>query len=115
MAPKYISDFQVGDSIDEILYVSSKRVQNYKNKPGCFLNLVLSDRTGTIGCKFWDFNPEQSDVPEKSVIRCIGDVVEFADSPEIHLQSFEPVDKMTVDPADFLPVTPLDIRHMWAG
>ncbi len=112
MAKKYISDFQVGDSIDEILYINSKRVQNYKNKPGCFLNLVLSDRTGTIGCKLWDFNPEQSNAPEKTFIRSIGEVVEFAEAPEIHLKDYELIDSTAVDPRDFLPVTPFDTVEM---
>jgi len=112
MAKKYISEFQARDSIDEVFYVSSKRVQNYKSKPGCFLHLVLSDRTGTIGSKLWDFTPEHLDIPEKSFIRCAGEVVEFADSLEIHIQSYVPVDKGAVDPRDFLPVTPLDIREM---
>lgn len=112
MTKKYISEFKVGDTIDEVLYVRSNKVQNYKSKPGCFLTLMLTDRTGNIVSKLWDFKPEHSNIPDKSFIRCVGEVVEFAESAEIHIHSYELIDKAKVDPRDFLPVTPLNVSEM---
>lgn len=109
---KYITDLQVGVKIDEVFYVKSVKMQNYKSKPGNFLNLTLSDRTGSMGAKLWDVKPEYTEIPEKSFIRCIGEVVEFADSLEIHIQAYKLIDKAAVEPGDFLPVTPIDLSEM---
>ncbi len=112
MKRKFISGLEAGDTVDDVFCVQSQRVQNFKNKPGEYLSLTLSDKSGSIDAKLWNYEPGIHDIPTGTVIKCTGEVCEFADSLEIHIHSYEPVDKTAVSPADFLPLTPHNIETM---
>ncbi|ADG82855.1 3'-5' exoribonuclease YhaM family protein [Thermincola potens] len=112
MKTKYIADLKPGDNVDDLFFVKSVKVLNYKNKPGRYVSLILSDRTGEIAAKIWDGDDKDFELPEKVFVGCKGEVVEFAGTPEIQISSWELIDKAAVDSADFIPLTPLDVGNM---
>lgn len=112
MKTRYVSDLRVGDPVEDIFYVKSCKALSFKNKPGSYLRIQLADRTGIIEAKLWEYKPEVHMIPDKAVIRCAGEVVEFAENPEIHIRSYQLIDLAEVDRAVFLPLTPLNIEEM---
>ncbi len=112
MKTTYVSDLKVGDKLETILYVESKKELNYKNKPGSFLVLVLSDKTGSLDGKFWDYDPQENTIGERTFIKCKGEISQYAGSIEIHLQEFEELERSEINPRDFLPSSPYDLEKM---
>ena len=112
MKTTYVSDLKVGDKLETILYVESTKELNYKNKPGSFLVLVLSDKTGSLDGKLWDYDPQEHRIGERSFIKCKGEISQYAGSLEIHLQEFEELERSVIDPSDFLPSSPYDPEIM---
>ncbi|GAB4270810.1 3'-5' exoribonuclease YhaM family protein [Thermincola ferriacetica] len=112
MKTRYIADFKPGDNVDDLFFVRAVKVLNYKNKPGRYVSLILSDRTGEMAARIWDADDNDINLPEKVFVGCKGEVVEFAGTPEIQISSWELIDKAAVDSADFIPLTPLDVGNM---
>jgi len=112
MKTRYIADLKPGDNVDDLFFVRAVKVLNYKNKPGRYVSLILSDRTGEMAARIWDADDNDINLPEKVFLGCTGEVVEFAGGLEIHIRSWELKDKAAVDAADYLPLTPLDIGNM---
>jgi 3'-5' exoribonuclease len=51
---QYIRDFVNGQMVDSQFLAKSKRFADFRNKPGQYLNLVLSDSSGDVDAKIWD-------------------------------------------------------------
>ncbi|MCS6860348.1 MAG: OB-fold nucleic acid binding domain-containing protein [Abditibacteriales bacterium] len=51
---QFIRDFVNGQMIDSQFLAKSKRLAEFRHKPGQYLNLVLSDASGDIDAKVWD-------------------------------------------------------------
>ena len=113
MKSRYINEIKAKETVDdEIFFVKSVKLLDFKNKPGQYLSLFLSDKGGNIGAKMWDADEKGKMLAEKTFIKCHGEVVEFANVLEIHIDSWIFVSQAEIDPADFLPLTPYDIKEM---
>lgn len=51
---QFIRDFVNGQIVDSQFLAKSKRLAEFRHKPGQYLNLVLSDASGDIDAKVWD-------------------------------------------------------------
>lgn len=121
MTKKYITESTMGP-ITEIFAVKYKgELMNYKNKPGTWFSISLSDKTGQINAKFWgrDDNITNSVIESFSqgdVVRVIGEVKSYNKELEIHIDpqsgSITKLDTNTIQFTDFIPSTKKDIEKM---
>jgi 3'-5' exoribonuclease len=77
MKSSFVSDCVENQTITELFAVSSKgSVTKYKNKPGFWFGLSLSDKTGTMDAKFWGKeNDDDVEIQKFFASFSIGDIV----------------------------------------
>jgi len=77
MKSSFVSDCVENQTITELFVVSSKSsVTKYKNKPGFWFGLSLSDKTGTMNAKFWGKeNDDDIEIQKFFASFSIGDIV----------------------------------------
>ena len=77
MKSSFVSDCVENQTITELFAVSSKgSVTKYKNKPGFWFGLSLSDKTGTMDAKFWGKeNDDDIEIQKFFASFSIGDIV----------------------------------------
>jgi len=70
---QYLADLKVGDYVDTIAIVKSKRRIPYRNRPGYYLALILKDRTGAVDGRVWeDAERVDHEISERDVVRFRG-------------------------------------------
>ncbi|MEK7449128.1 MAG: HD domain-containing protein [Planctomycetota bacterium] len=110
---KFINEFRENDRIDQVFWLSQKELRPMKN--GKFINLKLSDKTGSLEGKIWDNAEEVYDrLITESFIQVQGEVTEHNKKLQIKVHSFKPVKDDDVNLEDFTPHTPKDIDLLWA-
>ncbi|GBC97860.1 3'-5' exoribonuclease YhaM [bacterium HR17] len=112
---QYLADLRVGDYVDTIVLVKSKRLIPYRTRPGCYLVLTLKDRSGTVEGRVWD-DAERIDreIGDCKVVRVRGLVELFQQIPQVRVVSVEPVAEGEYDWADLLPRTEKEVEALWA-
>ena len=107
---KYIADFRVGDEVDGfyLLKAAASRVSG-AGKP--FLAAVLTDSSGSIEAKAWDYSGPVGPSNEGDVIKVQGAVTIFRGSPQIIINHIRPVqsgDEYSLD--NLVPCAPIDVE-----
>lgn len=113
MKKHFITDIKAGDSVNDI-FVLSEKILSQKKDGNHFLNLTLSDKTGTIKGVIWD-NAHQiaAEITSGDFVYIQGNVNEYRGALQLVIKKVEnrPVD--TVDSSDFLPATAHDRESMF--
>lgn len=109
----FINECNPGDFIDDVFALSEKTLSQKKDGNN-FLNVVLSDKTGSIKGVIWD-NVEQITASVKSgdFVRIKGNVNEYRGSLQLVIKKMEACPMDTLDASDFLPKTSRDIESMF--
>ena len=112
MKNQFINDIKVGGFVDDIFVLAEKTIAQ-KRDGNNFLNLTLTDKTGTIKGVVWD-NVEQisAGVASGDFVRLQGKVNEYKGKFQLVIKNMEACSRDMVDPADFLPATSRDIEGM---
>jgi len=93
--------------------VSSKQVRPRKTGE-LFLQLTLSDRSGTIDAKMWDNVAEHIELFEQDdFIKAKGLVNRFNQKFQFTIHKLRKLEENEVDFADFLPATTKNIDELW--
>ncbi len=105
---KLIAELGIGDEVEGfyLLKAASPRTSN-SGKP--FLSAVLSDRTGNIEAKVWDYSGPVGAKDEGSVVKVRGSVSEFRGSPQMtvaRIRVAQEGDRYNL--GDLVPVAPVD-------
>ncbi len=113
MKSVFIQDLAVGSSIESVFALESGELLPFRRKPGRYLKLFLSDRTGTISATLWD-NAEDTfkRIADSNFVKIIGKALTYKNELTINIDSIEPVDTDDVDLDDFLPSALKDIGKM---
>ncbi len=113
MKKYFITDIKAGDLIDDI-FVLSEKILAQKKDGNNFLNVILSDKTGTIKGVVWD-NVDQitACVTSGDFVHIKGNVNEYKGALQLVIKNMETFSAHKIDPADFLPVTPRNIESMF--
>ncbi|MDE7244188.1 MAG: HD domain-containing protein [Oscillospiraceae bacterium] len=107
---KLIEDFHLGDEI-EGFYILKSAVSRVSSSGKPFLAAVLSDRTGNIDAKVWDYSGPVGSVNEGSVIKIRGTVSEFRGAPQITLSRIRTAQNSDSYQLDTLvPIAPIDAK-----
>lgn len=112
---RFIEEWQQGDLLKEVLFVSDAQVKETKAGKA-YLDLKLRDRTGEVAAKYWDYNAEKDGKPQAG--ECwgiIGAVESYQGKTQLKVSSIhqlEPDDPRIVQ-SDFLPVSQQDVQTLF--
>lgn len=118
----FISELKPGDKINQFFLI--KRKERRKTRTGKnYLDLTVTDRTGTLAAKIWSEAMEQLDplFSEGQFAGVAGKIESFQDEPQLTIerirgiQSWSPeqLDSAGFDPDLLIPASPLDIPLLW--
>ncbi len=113
MKKQFITDIKAGDRVDDI-FVLSEKILSQKKDGNNFLNVTLSDKTGTIKGVVWD-NVDQiaAGITSGDFAHVSGSVSDYRGTLQVVIKNMEPFSPDRVDPSDFLPQTSRDIEGMF--
>ncbi len=110
--PIRIADIHDNQEIDALFLVKDASLAETRaGKP--YLRLTLMDASGEIDGRAWD-NAEAmlARCGKGEVIRVTGQAASFRDQLQLKVTGIEPVDKGEIDPRDFMPESPNDVKAM---
>ena len=113
MKKRFITDIKAGDRVDDI-FVLSEKILSQKKDGNNFLNVTLSDKTGTIKGVVWD-NVDQiaAGITSGDFAHVNGSVSDYRGTLQVVIKKMEPFSPDRIDPSDFLPQTSRDIEGMF--
>jgi len=129
MKSGFVTDCVENKTIESLFAISSKgSLQKYKSKPGYWFGLTLSDKTGTLGTKFWGLDADDNDnAIEKlfdslsvgDVVRVSGKIKSYQNKLEINIDEkdgniIKKVEDGEYDLEDFMKKSSRDIPQMIA-
>ncbi len=113
MKKQFVDEIKAGDLVDDIFVLYEKTLAQ-KRDGNNFLNVTLSDKTGTIKGVVWD-NVEQiaAGVNSGDVVQVKGSVNEYRGSFQLVIKNMEACSTDAVEPSHFLPTARQDIDGMF--
>lgn len=113
MKNQFVNEIKVGKIVDDIFMLYEKTLAQKKDGNN-FLNVTLSDKTGTIKGVIWD-NVDQiaANITSGDVVHIKGSVNEYRGSLQLVIKKMEACPVDAIHPSDFLPATRRDIDSMF--
>ena len=106
-----IETLREGDHVSEI-YLCKNKV-NAKTKNGkTYYSLTLQDRTGSVDGKIWDLSSGIDHFESLDYIHIEADVTLYQGSLQLNIRRARLAREGEYNPADYLPVSPLDRKDM---
>lgn len=103
MARQSISDLSANAGVKSTFVVRQKRLLDFRNKPGQYLDLTLADCTGELSARMWDRAEEAAALVEVGgVISVTGRTEEYQGRLQIKVDSLRPCAPGEYDMADFV-------------
>ena len=103
-----IGNMRSGDEA-EGFYVLSRAEVKKASSGRPYLNAVLSDCTGSIPAKMWDFNRSLDSSDVGSVVKVRGSVTEYNGAPQFTIRQYRPADERDeYDLSELVPAAPID-------
>jgi 3'-5' exoribonuclease len=115
MPKMMLADLKDGMPVQTLVYLRQKRLIPYKNKPGAFLTLSLTDRSGSLEGKIFNNAEEVAQrLTDGTIIRVDGRANSYQGSLGVVLESAEAW-QGTYDESDFMPCYPGDVAALEAS
>lgn len=113
MKKQFINDFKPGDFIDDI-FVLAERTVAQKKDGNNYLNVTLTDKTGSVKGVVWD-NVDRiiAGLSSGDVVSIQATVNEYKGAAQLVIKNMALCPAEAVDPSEFLPATRLDIENMF--
>ncbi len=113
MKTRFINQLQSGDSLSD-QFVLTEKTMAHKKDGNSYLNLVLSDRTGSIKAVVWD-NVDQiaSQTESGQIVIVKGHVGSYRGNLQMVVKEMMTAPASETNAADFLPVTDRDVDQMF--
>ena len=113
MKKVFIKDIKAGDAVDDIFVLSDKHLAQKKDGNN-YLNIVLSDKTGTIKGVVWDnVDDISAHLQSGDFVRSKGNISEYREALQFVVKEMHACPIDAVDPSDFIPATQRDIGSMY--
>ncbi len=113
MKNQFINEIKAGDFVDDI-FVLSEKILSQKKDGNNYLNVTLSDKTGTIKGVVWDnVDLISAGVSSGDFVHIRGNVKDYRGAFQLVIKNMEACSADMVDPTDFLPATHLDVNSMF--
>ncbi len=113
MKKQFINQINAGDVLSDC-YVLTEKTMAQKKDGNNYLNLVLSDRTGSIKGVVWD-NVEKiaSQAETGAVVKVRGHVGQYRNNLQVVIKEMTMVPLEESDPSDFMLSTERDVHKMF--
>ena len=113
MKKQFINAIKAGDAIDDIFVLSEKTLSQKRDGKN-FLNITVSDKSGSIKGVVWD-NVDQiaSGITAGGFVNIKGKVSEYKGMLQLGVKTMAAVSPDSVNPSDFIPATDLNIDDMY--
>ena len=113
MKKQFINQIHAGDVLSDC-YVLAEKTMAQKKDGNNYLNLVLSDRTGSIKGVVWD-NVEKiaSQTEAGAVVAVRGHVGQYRNNLQVVVKEMTMVPPGETDPSDFMLSTERDVHQMF--
>ncbi len=113
MEYKKIKDFDLNERVDSFFIIKELDVRTASNGKK-FADLTLSDDSGDINAKIWDFNEEKNDLNENTIVKIRGDVSEWQGKHQLKIIRIRNInDDDDVNINDFVQSAPLESEDMY--
>lgn len=110
---KPVSNLKPGDDI-EGFYILKNAASKTSTSGKPFLSGSLSDKTGSIDLKIWDYPGPISSADEGSVVKIRGSVDSYKGTPQVVASKIRlAVEGDTYDESALVPVAPIDSDGAW--
>ena len=110
---KPVSNLKPGDDI-EGFYILKNAASKTSTSGKPFLSGSLSDKTGSIDLKIWDYPGPISSTDEGSVVKIRGSVDSYKGTPQVVASKIRlAVEGDTYDESALVPVAPIDSDGAW--
>ncbi|MFH1538126.1 MAG: HD domain-containing protein [bacterium] len=114
MAKQLVKELENGDAVSAHFQVNNSQLYEFRNKPGRYAILQLSDKSGSVRGVCWDNGEEiHQNTPVDSVVHVEGRVESFNAQLQVIIRSVSPARDDEYDSSDFLPTTTLDVDDMF--
>ena len=111
-----MADLQIGDSFTDYYVISDIHVRSDRNgRP--FLTASLSDASGSLPAKMWDYSGPLSEEDNARVVKVQGTVTEFNAQPQVTIRQLRAADERDAGryrTEDLLPCAPIDTERALA-
>ena len=113
MKKQFINAIKAGDAIDDIFVLSEKTLSQKRDGKN-FLNITVSDKSGSIKGVVWD-NVDQivSGITAGGFVHIKGKISEYKGMLQLGVKTMVAVSPDSVNPSDFIPATDLNIDDMY--
>ncbi|MFC1886049.1 3'-5' exoribonuclease YhaM family protein [Thermodesulfobacteriota bacterium] len=113
MEKRFINQINAGAGIDDI-FVLTEKTLSHKRDGNPFLNVILSDKTGSIKGVMWDnINPTTESVSAGDFVHIKGNAGEYKGILQLVIKKMDICSPDNLDPSDFLPATTRNINDMF--
>lgn len=113
MKKRFVSQIGPGETVNDI-FVLSEKTLSQKRDGNPFLNVVLSDKTGSAKGVVWDnVNQIAEGVSGGDFVRVMASAGEYRGSIQLVVKQMTALPAGSVDPADFLPATTRNVDGMF--
>ncbi len=111
---RFLRELSDGDDVDEIFLASEKQLRTNRNG-NLYLQVRLTDRTGSIVGMLWNASQEQYDaVANGDYLRVRGKSQVYNGGLQLILKSLTVVERHRVDPGDFKKLSGADVDRLAA-
>jgi len=113
MKKQFINDLKPGDLVDDVFVLSEKNMAQKKDGNN-YLNVTLSDKTGSVKGVVWD-NVERiaTGVSSGDFVQINANVSEYKNAVQLVIRGMASCSANEVDPAQFLPASSRNVDDMF--
>ena len=115
MKSHFVIDLADGQAVASLFLVREKEIRTSARTGNSWLQLELSDRTGSIAAKMWDnFADLAATFERDDVVQIRGRVKLYNGQKEVTLEQIIPAIEHEYDLGDFLPHTKCNVEELYA-
>jgi 3'-5' exoribonuclease len=113
MSKQMVTELQPNQSVSSYFAVTERSLQPFKNKPGSFLNLVLSDRSGSVSARAWDNAEALGEVCVPGAVVVVeGRVEEYRGKLQLIIEDAAVCPEGDYDRSDLVECTKKDVAEL---
>lgn len=113
MEYKKIKDFNIDERIDGFFMIKDIEIKTASNG-NKFLDIIITDNTGDVNAKVWDYKGEDDCYVQNSIIKIRGDISEWKGKKQlkiIKIRNINEDDEVQIE--EFVQTAPLNAQDMY--
>lgn len=110
---KYIEQLSEGQKVQDIYLCKKAQIATTKTGKE-YINVILSDKTGSVDAKIWE--PNSGGIDDFDVldyVDVVGDVTSFNGTLQVNIKRIRKCGEGEYDPSEYLPVSEFNIEDMF--